>query len=177
MSYYSEFDALKNHITRSGYDEIGRGCYGKVYARKDDNYVIKVSSRGDRGYTAFLQSILNNNLNKKTKGVPLIHKAWISGDSFCVYMERLVSIHDAPPEIGEKTIDNLSKVIKVLTGRTKIGGADDKSLFGTYGPLAPMYNAAGYLSKDIKGLGMDLHSGNVMYRPSSGEVVITDPVT
>lgn len=62
-----ELDKLNSivaKLNRLGYKKysIGEGFYGRVYARPQDDYVIKIF-RQDRGYTRFLQYIRENRNN------------------------------------------------------------------------------------------------------------------
>lgn len=183
-------------LTKAGFQELGSGAYASVFHNPSHKRVVKVSNESDRCWTEFAMWVLN----KPDPGPHLPNIAWIhqygdpwKGDKrfFITVMEKLRPL----------TIDDLKKLDPIeliyLSQKTDVlgyisgGKAMDKKLEKFYEKMqkSPQQLLDMYREKytpliDVlrilqgtKGsfCSMDLHDENLMIRPSTGEIVVTDP--
>lgn len=185
---------LQKWLSANGFKKLGSGVFSAVYGKPDHNRVVKISKRGDECWLKFANWLMAQTKNpylphvpwlKQYKGtrngktetffVTIIEKLdpfttdviknikdpvviaalLLKGDFWAnekkVLQKRLVELgYETPKEQKELLMDNNNhKFINSLRMVSKRGG---KSCFG------------------------DLHSGNIMFRPSNNSVVITDPL-
>jgi hypothetical protein len=156
----AQFLEVINKLNELGYKQysIGSGYYAQVYARPQDNYVIKIF-RDDPGYAAFLRYVTKNANNPyvpklKGKVVNLPNKHSL------VRLEKL------------KRIDvDLFKQIEYAAFNPH-----DKPLVNELNEKYPglldfVYSLRALANKD--GVGLDLNRNNMMMRGDTP--VITDP--
>jgi hypothetical protein len=155
-----QLKAIVNKLNELGYEqyEIGNGYYSQVYARPQDNYVIKIF-RHDPGYMAFLEHIksnLNNPYVPKLKGKIIK----LPNNFSLVRIEKLQpmklklfdEIHDAVYDESKKTVIEVEN---------------------KYPRLIDFMRSLLKLPKNNKEIDVDLHLGNMMMRGDTP--VVIDP--
>lgn len=155
-----ELRAIAKKLDDLGYKQysIGTGFYSQVYARPQDNFVIKIF-REDKGYSTFLQYITQNSNNPyvpKLKGKIIK----LPNDYYVIRLEKL------------KRMDNdLFKKIEWAANndhdKPLIQELNDK-----YPGLLEFVRSLRQMSYDNKVM-YDLHGGNMMMRGDTP--VVTDP--
>lgn len=186
-------------ITGSGTKMLGSGLFGEVYGKEGNDVVVKLAVR-DPQTVKWVKWVLRNQDNKH---VPKIYGFKSYRDSIYVRMERLIPVpkkfdwvKNAPDlvialadadytTVGEPIIiavinsfgkqqldnhfdfDNLRDAIKALP----------KSL--TKSPLAKLVSKISYMNNDLIDVAIndDGTAQNIMLRPGTHDVVITDPVS
>ena len=148
----------KKHLTR-----VGSGCYADVFAHpQKENRVVKVFSEdSDRGYARFLRMLLNQ--KKKNPAFPRIYNVTkMNGYNYnftIVEMERLQSARNSVRGADFK------ELVDFLESKEKL----------PVGNLRPSERKAAEKVKRMGEVDVALYGDNIMYRPSSGHLVITDP--
>lgn len=161
----ADIDKLRSIVAKLnqlGYRQysIGEGFYGRVYARPQDNYVIKIF-RQDRGYTRFLQYIRENRTNPY---VPKLRGKIIKlpNNFNLVRIEKLETI---PYELWGEILFAANKPDD--QNRTKDIDQRYPGLLAFIAELKEMVKYSG------KTLHFDLHRNNMMMRGDTP--VIIDP--
>jgi hypothetical protein len=169
---------LRGEMLSKGYQEIGSGCYGTVYAHPDQpDEVVKVGTYQDWNgqgtpYDGWVGYVLTFG-DRQHSAVPRVHSLELHRDHYVARMERLFSAL----EVNRQWV--LAKEWAVRLGAEENGGRVTK-YDGCYPSTLPGY--LGALGEDIEewarrnGHGCDCHQNNVMFR-RDGSPVITDPVT
>jgi hypothetical protein len=157
--------ALMKKLNNLGYQKyyLGSGIFGSVYARPEDDFVVKVF-QPDRGYSKYLNYMQTNKMNPyvpKLRGKPIK----LPNNFTLVRLEKLTPISsDLFAELGyiSGTLDSTSA--PVVRHRKEFEEKYPQFL-NFVEELKAMARRAG--------VGLDLHSGNVMMR--NNLPVITDP--
>jgi hypothetical protein len=158
----AELTAIARKLNELGYKQynIGTGYYAQVYARPEDNYVIKIF-RPDVGYSTFLKFIRDNTNNPyvpKLKGKIIK----LPNNYSVVRLEKL------------KRIDiDLFKKIDFASNNPQ-----DKQLIDEINQTYPgLLQFIEKLKEEVRNsqgkLGYDLHRSNMMMRGDTP--VVTDP--
>lgn len=154
--------AIAEKLNNMGYKKynIGSGYYGQVYARPEDNFVVKIF-RHDVGYTKFLEFIrsnINNPYVPKLKG-------------------KIIKL---PNRYSIVRIEKLKKIDYELFSQIEFASYNDrnKPLIDEINKKYPgLLDFIDQLRNEVKNsqgkIGYDLHPGNMMMRGDTP--VITDP--
>lgn len=152
-------EPLKTYMKRQGWNYVGCGHFSLVFS--DGKRALKVcGNRRDAGltYAAWCRS------NQHLPHVPRIDEVFGEQSFYCVVMELLEPMPDAwkHPEY-----DQAKQGL-----RDGYYGSSYASRQGN-----PAYDVAHRIGGFFMGIAeCDLHSDNVMRRPGTGELIITDPV-
>lgn len=158
----AEIDKLESIVTKLnelGYKKysIGQGFYARVYARPQDDYVIKIF-RQDRGYTRFLQYI---NTNRNNPYVPKLRGKIIKlPNNF--NLVRIEKLNFIPLDLFNQ--------IKFADVYPQDKEEINKSYPGLLDFIRELKEIAQYSGKTVH---FDLHRNNMMMRGDTP--VITDP--
>lgn len=200
MQVRSLDDAVR--LSRSG-RPAGAGVFSKVVVDDiDPNIVHKIGLRDDHAYRAYVEKLALK--NQHNPAVPRIYeyKTWPLRDGgrgrlrpnpkkHYVRMEALQHVQGAPLSVRQRAVDLL------------ILSYDDKTIAGVlreyphdwfkeaWRPVKTREELARRVSKEQPfvsvlltklnkvirdtGYANDLHDNNMMWRPSTGDIVITDP--
>jgi len=193
---------IENNLTNRGWSRFGRGAFASVFVKKDKDYVIKVYTE-DKGYDRYLEFLENNQDNPHAPKILKKMKFPSSTDDEVkmVVMERLVPVNTNDWRVQIATIINsfidsinpygledgilyeLKDKIKnyewFRSNREskKIQRRLDYFIETNLDLIRFLLNYAKFLKRNdyFKSNRFDLHDRNYMVRPSTGEVVITDP--
>lgn len=160
------YGGLKDKLDNLGYKkyELGSGLYASVYARPEDNFVLKIFTP-DMGYKKYLDYMQNNRMNPyvpKLRGKPVK----LPNNFTMVRLEKLTPIsQDLFSEIGylASNPDNTSPPFR----------RDRKKFEDKYPQFLNFIDELKLMSKRGSGISLDLHPGNIMMR--NNLPVITDP--
>jgi hypothetical protein len=157
---------LENNLEDGGFKKyiIGTGLYSSVLSRPDLNYVVKIFNN-DPGYETYLTYIMKYQNNPH---VPKLRGKVISvGPSFkVVRLERLEPYSYKPNQ--QKSLVMIDDYVDAYT----IYGNKAKRHLSYQFPYPEMIPL---LHDILQHSGLDMHSGNTMFR---GDVpVITDPLS
>lgn len=156
--------ALMQKLNNLGYQKyyLGSGIFGSVYARPEDNFVVKVF-QPDKGYQRYLNYMQSNKMNPyvpKLRGKPIK----LPNNFTLVRLEKLTPIttalHDEIMYLLKPKEDAMYKAIR-------------KSFEEKYPQFLNFLHEIQDISKRGSGLALDIHSGNIMMR--NNLPVITDP--
>ena len=158
------YGGLKDKLTDLGYRqyEMGSGLYGLVYARPEDDYVVKIFApdQGYRRYLDYMQSNLQNPYVPKLRGRPVKLPRGFT----LVRIEKL-------REIDAKLYNEI-RYLETPRGDVMYRAAR-KQFEDRYPQFLNLLDEL----KDISGrdsrIAFDIHSGNIMQRGSLP--VVTDP--
>lgn len=193
---------IENNLTNRGWSRVGSGAYASVFVKKDKDYVVKIYSK-DKGYDRYLEFLENNNNNPHApKILKRLKFPSDTGDGIkMVVMERLVPVRYGdwrirlasilehflddvnPYGFEDEIIDELKKkfqnyeYFRSRRESNKLLKRFDYFMETNLDLVRFLLSYAKFLKKNDyhKGNRFDLHSANYMVRPSTGEVVITDP--
>lgn len=173
-------DHVKEIVEILGGDRTGSGIYGQAYKIGDDE-IIKVFS-DDRAYKYYLDAITKMEDNPYVPQIGYIlqvtdeHRdVW-----YLVSMERLRH-YDAVPAKVRKQFHNFRDFVREFVGddrdfeTTNITDVPRELVEAAVPDTLLMVMDVIKEGHDAKGMGFDLHTGNVMIR-SNGDFVITDPL-
>lgn len=156
--------ALMKKLDDLGYKKynLGSGLYGTVYARPEDNFVVKIFSpdKGYSKYLAYMQAHKDSPYVPKTRGKPIK----LPNGFTLVRLERLTEV----------TRDFYAEFTFLRTPRKGDAMYDSlrRSFEERYPGFLKILNDLKIIANDDR-LAIDLHQGNIMMR---GETpVITDP--
>jgi hypothetical protein len=165
---------LETEFISQGGTVLGEGSYGKVYFHPKWNYVLKTFTN-DTCYLRFARySFRNKSPNLPVfygpprRIVPNFSRAWSIDKVYVVKMEKLTPLamdHNAKAKYNEFMQLRSSNDV----GYDNSPDTDPKAqaIYNTYMKMREEIN----LDKCC----FDLHGENVMVRPSTGDLVITDP--
>lgn len=179
-------DFVLDFLDSLGAKHTGSGAFAKVFKVSDEE-VIKVFY-DDEGYTRFLRVISRMGNNSY---VPVI--SWVTrvigtdGDTaYMVSMERLVDVYSLGDE-ERKVFNNFRSIVREFVGDAGYYSTDESRATGFRGldevvieailppdliELINEMNDVVFSSDDVC---TDLHAGNLMIRPLTRDIVITDP--
>lgn len=196
------FQDIQNNLANRGWSKFGSGAYANVFVKKDKDYVIKVYI-SDKGYDRYLEFLENNQDNPHAPKILKKLKFPSNNDDEVkmVVMERLVPVNrkDWRVRIADTLSDYMNDInpfgledeildelkdkaqtydyFKSKKENNKIKRRTDYFLETNLDLIRFLLNYAKFLKKNdyLKSNRFDLHDANYMVRPSTGEVVITDP--
>lgn len=161
-------------LNNSGYEQIGRGHFAKIYAKRGADHVLKLFASYDSAYIQFVNmTIQNPNIHfPKFKGKMMK----ITDTYYAIRMEKLSPL----------SVNNLDQSILKLMKEYINHQVDDSfrpfPRMETMSRLEKMQpgiieacDVVAELLKQGGAISLDLHSGNIMKRGNT--IVITDPVT
>lgn len=190
---YSAPEAVYRALSLNGDLWIGNGCFAAVYEHPlYADKVIKIVRYRDRAYTAYVRAILRlQDKGKPCPWLPRIYEATMfhvydpsfkpnprrfSYTVLAVVLDKLVG-----DTVGKLT-DGQREVISSLYAKRIY---DMDTIAERFSYLAP----CGYAKRQLKraqraikwaarkaGSCCDLHWGNVMFKPDTGQLVFTDPI-
>lgn len=162
-----------NYLIKSGFEKIGFGAFGAVYAAPNDDMVVKVGRLNEDGYLTFVRAI---GLESANSHFPRIYDVQVfdpdptnpqSVPYYTVMMERLEANPQGGYEVMDKALEDMGvKDLMDLSYRLQFV---DKSKPET----AEVVEVLDYLYTE-KNLTADVSWKNVMWRGTTP--VITDPV-
>lgn len=153
---------LEDNLEAGGFKKyvIGTGLYSSVLSRPDLNYVVKIFYK-DPGYETYLKYMTKYQNNPH---VPKIRgKVMTVGRGFkVVRLERLEPYNYKPEQ--QRSLEVIDDYISMSKNRRQQAAKDFP-----YQQMIPV------LDDILQHTGLDMHSGNVMFRRSVP--VITDPLS
>ena len=163
------YGGLKDKLTNLGYNkyELGSGLYGSVYARPEDDFVVKIFTP-DMGYKRYLDYMQNNKMNPyvpKLRGKPVK----LPNNFTMVRIEKLEPI---TPDLFRE----IRHLMNPHSGDPTYGSPEYRAARKKFENRYPQFlNLLDELTRTAEnaGLALDLHSGNIMMR--NNLPVITDP--
>ena len=179
----SKWDYIDKVLRPQGWKYAGSGAYGVVYTK--GTAAIKLGQvTGNKGYLKYIESVseLGDNPSK-----PMISELTYctpkgsEGNSydrfFIVMMERLDPIRGD----DDDDVDSIDAIINRLAYNYRDSAAE---IDGIIKKLKRKRSQQRGLMKVIEkiveltkqGCGLDIHYGNLMVRPGTDELVITDPL-
>ncbi len=177
----SKYDYIEKVLEPQGWKYAGSGAYGVVYTKGDA--AIKLGHvTGNKGYLRYIESIaeLADNPSKPyitelTYCTPKdSHGAYCK--FFIVMMERLNPVRYE----DEDDIDSIEAVINRVTYYSDRTAEIDGILKKLKRKRSQQRGLMKVIEKIVEltkqGCGLDIHSGNLMVRPDTDELVITDPL-
>ena len=156
--------ALIKNLENLGYKKyhLGSGIFGSVYARPEDNFVVKIF-QPDRGYKRYLDYMQSNTMNPyvpKLRGKPIK----LPNNFTLVRLEKLTPIdsalHNEIMYLLKPKDDAMYKSIR-------------KSFEGKYPQFLNFLHDIQNIAQRGSGFALDIHHGNIMMR--NNLPVITDP--
>ena len=176
---YPTIEALIDYLGTKGFEQIGDGAFSVALHKPGTNYVLKINISPDpkyRKFIAFARKHPNNGL------VPHIYKVWSAGKFFIVVTEKLDDI--SGPAVGSFKL--LSFGIENKISDTKTLFKKFQSKYGTSLEKMTQMRKGFASDQDLKEFNdwlfdlfpwRDIHEDNVMVRPSTGQLVIIDPLS
>lgn len=189
---------ISKQLKSMGFKEVSRGHFGQVFILNRGNRVVKVSMKSDTGYEMFLDLAMRNTSNPH---LPKI--SWkqnftyidngVEKPGFMVALERLAPIPMRDYYPTKQFVTQHADQFAVLNAIEKSGMGIELYVPIDYIPKSqleksntefwahPLYKAFDKLintfgrGKIKSDLVWDLHWKNIMYRPSDGSLVVTDP--
>lgn len=185
--------ALDKKLESWGYKITGTGSYSEVWEKPDSNIVVKVSTRKpDECWRQFTKLAKKYKNNKHFPKIGKLH--WIEHRGkkyFIAFMEKLqpvsilgskteMGLRDAFYEIHQAMVVHLDDNVKALL----LGGGDPENIDVTeediqrVQELLPeslrkaIYTTYEEMPDNCLG---DFHTGNLMVRPNTGDLVLIDP--
>jgi len=181
---------LQKWLKQNGFKKISRGAFSSVYAKPNHNRVVKLSYRQDDGWTAFVNWVLQQTKNKYLPNIPWFKQYQYRGNEFFVTIVERLKPFDIYRN-ADKINDPVVIAGLIMYADLSIGEEDSLNwaLFNKY----RIRSAKRLVKKNkshkfiwtlnrinkLKGgeYYYDLHSDNFMVRPSTGDIVITDPLS
>lgn len=161
---------VQEYLINNGYIMIGEGAYSQVWALHGSNAVIKVSTKADKCWLLFAEySKLHPNKHLPKISRLIKYKSKYNGAEFFIaFMERLEPISKA--KWMTSSFDDIKGMIVFSYDKEKMKEYTKKNP-----DLAKIFDDL--IQARIKtNCGFDIHRGNIMIRPSTGDIVITDPL-
>lgn len=182
-------DALHGFLQQHGFKELGNGLYSSVWGSQNSNAVVKVTHGvGDKCWLSFAETIGKH----PNKHFPKISKVQVYTDqstqkpNFYCFMERLTDIFDMPitdddVELAAFLLGHFGiqvmpppKIAELLG--SNITPSVLKDVGQSYRDANSLLETIEFLQSNIPhACRWDLHDGNIMWRPSTNTLVITDP--
>lgn len=146
-------------------EELGSGRYAKVYDI-GNNRVLKVCEQHDKGYDAYIDACQKSNRNPHMPRV--YYRGKWAGHSVYILEKLTPLVEDEARSFVVRYCE------RVIAGRIT--------------EVSPLLNPASFSPQLIEACETiqtliqtreyrdDIHGGNIMLHPSSGRVVITDPI-
>jgi hypothetical protein len=156
--------ALMQKLEHLGYKKynLGAGLFGTVYARPEDDFVVKIF-QPDRGYQRYLNYMQSNKMNPyvpKLRGKPIK----LPNNFTLVRIEKLKPID----------MDLYKEIYYLIYKKNDIGyPVIRKNFEQRYPQFINLLDEIKQMSDNDGALSIDLHPGNIMMRDNLP--VITDP--
>ncbi|AMQ65981.1 kinase protein [Stenotrophomonas phage vB_SmaS-DLP_6] len=177
----SKWDYIDKVLRPKGWKYAGSGAYGVVYTK--GKAAIKLGQvTGNKGYLKYIESVaeLDDNPSKPIVSELTYCTPKDGGEYdrfFIVMMERLQPLHWD----DDDDVDSIDAIINRLAYNYRDSAAE---IDGIIKKLKRERSKQRGLMKVIEkiveltkqGCGLDIHSGNLMVRPGTDELVITDPL-
>lgn len=156
-------EAAAKILLKAGYNELGAGAMGRVFARKGDPYVLKLYRASDTGYTEFVEFTQANPSKHWPvfKGKPIR----VTRDYMAVRTERLYKGRYAQDWAYQ--FHNYASKLR-----------QGERIFSTEFQKFPqdLQTAIDQLVKAFPNYMLDLGNGNNLMQRKDGTYVITDPI-
>lgn len=155
---------LMKKLNQLGYQKyfLGAGIFGTVYARPEDDYVIKIF-QPDKGYKRYLDYMQTNRMNPyvpKLRGKPIKLPNGLT-------MVRIEKLKEIDPKL-------YNEISYLKAGKDDVmSQAVRRSFEQRYPQFLNLLDDLKMMSNRGTGLALDLHGGNIMMRDNLP--VITDP--
>lgn len=191
---------LEQEFIDNGGEVLGTGAGGTAYTHPSWNYILKTFS-GDYCYLRFARFAANNQrpsyprfIGGVQKVIPHFARHWSQENIYLIRMEKLTPI-DRADELYHQFKMLMREVITAHS--IKNANNDILSIQDLHSIVMKYYDTDNFgfeeygknVMEAIKGFyeffknpkvmnncRLDLHSANVMTRPSTGQLVITDPL-
>lgn len=185
-------------LEKNGFEKLGGGFFAHAYARPGSDEIVKFNNRQDRCWIAYAQVI--KQMSSPEPFYPKITDIRRYGGQdifFIAVMERLLPIEYndllvLTPEdlaylltstelyvVGDYrgAIKKLSAVLPDIDDFDPMSYNDTMQRMRDYAKanMTPFTTTIEKL-KNFRGCDLDLHKGNLMKRPGTNQIVITDPV-
>lgn len=196
-NYEQAIDVVRRELSLSIYSELGSGCFATVYQHPlYQDKVIKVLRFRDPGYTTFVRAVLRlQDKGKPCPWLPRIYEATMfhvrnTFESYHIRDSATVLVVVLDKLIGDavdnsRLTDEQRHIIEGLRD-ARIWDIQSGTLVERFGNLAPCKQLKRQLRRaehairwamNKVGATCDLHWGNIMFKPDSGQLVITDPLS
>lgn len=197
---------LPDFLNKKGWKKIGSGAYSTVYSKIGKNYVIKVfeDDHAYQLYLEFIQQNRNNphvpkiqkimidaskqkEINTNEVGIIMMEKlkpveysdiSWrfLILENFKQYLRNVDAIHTPLDEFLEYFKKRYIQEYGHRKYHFKSIKRFDYFLESNLEICRLLYNLRKFLQQKGENKFFDLHSGNFMIRPSTGEIVVSDPI-
>lgn len=177
-------DILKK-LERDGYEEIGHGAFGTVYAKPGDNtHVVKIGGSSDE-YMHYVKHVGLNNPNPHVPHIREVkqmfrdetYKDWFGKKRksryhfYTVVMERLIRWEEVPPAAQRKALKRVGiTAVEDLIHANKMKPTNEP---------ARSFKKLLVAALRSKRNSIDISTNNVMFRkrkPGVFDLVVTDPL-
>lgn len=178
-SFWTSRDRMKpfyNKLKKMGFSFSGTGRYGSVWVRGDR--AVKVMNSKDTCYLSYAQYCMKNWEN--SEHLPRIFNVLTNPQFTIVYTEVLRHLDEKEYRANAGMIYYLDYLNdwepKGITKKEREHRTFEAKRFIQENPK--FVGAVNHIIKSLKQAkcNIDLHANNVMIRPSSGVIVITDPL-
>jgi len=165
-------------LADAGYKLLGSGLYANVYAKPDDNYVLKLFSNDDEAYINFMYLTIGNPNPHfpKFKGKMMR----VTDDYYAIRMERLTPLKINTDD-SRKLARNLSTYTKLIQQKAGRRQPDNEKIIAINEYMDELDEeqpgikyACNIIGNNLKTETVDIHDENIMMR--GNVLVITDPV-
>jgi len=176
-----KFFGITKFMQENGWRAAGSGSFGTVYKKKNTEVVIKQMRNKDSGYGSFVNYAKTN---KSNPHIPRIAGPFMAGNNVFYILEKLEDIHWTTDEYN--ILEELISTLEFNRGRRNDHGLNDLTTIAEkygYKMVKNVYTKHKTLMKTLlelkhfkgKWIDTDWNPSNFMMRPSTGDIVITDP--
>ena len=170
-SRYEAEEVLK----QAGYRMIGMGSYADVYAKPNENTVLKLFTNEDTAYQDFVYVTISNPNPHFPKFKGKMMK--VTDDYSAIRMERLTPLPDNRETAAyAKKISQYTKLMQDKAGRASRMDTEEvmRDIDEIEQDQPGIKYACAIIGHNLKGEVIDIHNENIMMR--GNVLVITDPV-
>lgn len=164
----------ESHLVADGWTWIDEGKYATVFVRGDE--ALKIYRKADFGYHTWLTHTPNDGgafPRRFTESLPIIYNnGRVRASCYAVFLERLIRCDGEVEEyVGEMSFRQ-----KPDHQREKDGPMFSNLPRERVTEFIKAVHHARAIVTTNRRLRLDIHSENVMLRPSTGEIVLSDPL-
>ena len=162
-------------LKQAGYKKLGQGVYADVYAKPNENTVLKLFNNEDTAYQDFVYVTISNPNPHFPKFKGKMMK--VTDDYSAIRMERLTPLPDNSETAAyAKKISHYTTIMQSKAGRA--ARMDTEEIMRDIDEIEKdqpgIKYACAIIGHNLKGEIIDIHNENIMMR--GNVLVITDPV-